>query len=177
MRSYTAKQEGGWELLIRGQPACPGCSPGRDYTMLAEAFAALACPGNRAVSIQVPVQWLVGLQRAHLVAQPPQVPLSHPLQRLGLGRVPPWQSPPGERTRSPEPFRDPEFRVMVAAKPIALPQVPLIPPLQHLGPGRVPPRQSSLSKRGRSPVPFRNSGSAGNHGHPLCLCFCKEHSY
>ena len=49
--------------------------------------------------LQVPVQWLLGLHGADLVPQPPEVPLSHPLQRLGLGRVPPGESSPGMRRR------------------------------------------------------------------------------
>ncbi len=38
--------------------------------------------------LQVPVQRVVGLHCACLVPQPPQVPVRHPLQRLGLGRLP-----------------------------------------------------------------------------------------
>ena len=53
------------------------------------------CLSARAV-LQVSVQRLMGLHRAHLVSQPPQMPVCHPLQRLGLGRVPSRQSPPGE---------------------------------------------------------------------------------
>ena len=40
------------------------------------------------VALQVPLQRLLGLHCARLVPQPPQVPVCHPLQRLGLGRLP-----------------------------------------------------------------------------------------
>ena len=51
--------------------------------------------------LQVPVQRVLGLHCTHLVSQPPQVPVRHPLQRLGLGRVPPRQSSPGEDWHPP----------------------------------------------------------------------------
>lgn len=46
--------------------------------------------------LQVPIQRVLGLHRAHLVPQPPQVPVCHFLQRLGLGSVSSWQKSPGD---------------------------------------------------------------------------------
>ena len=45
--------------------------------------------------LQVPIQRLLGLHGAHLVAQPPEVPVGDPLQRLGVGRLPARQQPAG----------------------------------------------------------------------------------
>ena len=53
------------------------------------------CSRVERMMLQVPVQRLLGLHGAHLVAQPPEVLVRDPLQRLGVGRLPARQQPAG----------------------------------------------------------------------------------
>ncbi len=54
------------------------------------------CSRVERMTLQVPVQRLLGLHCAHMVAQPPEVPVRDPLQRLGVGRVPARQQLAGK---------------------------------------------------------------------------------
>ena len=105
-------------LLTQGLRAChPSprldktfCQPGQAVAELAQCWQALPAVAVahaqlplfrlKRMTLQVPVQRLLGLHCARLVAQPPEVPVSDPLQRLGVGRLPARQQPAGAHLAS-----------------------------------------------------------------------------